>query len=185
MKFLKTALLGATLAFSAQMANASPFTLYYDVQANGGSWDYDFQLVLDNNDNSFVAGQSFDWFIIGDAQSSASPFSEGFAFFTDVPTGWFATSSSGGHNGPTLCFVPSCASPYWVPAEGDELTFSGSSSTYLAEGDLLWSNITGTNTTNYAAAVKGLPSPVPLPAGLPLLASGAFLLGLLRRRKAA
>ncbi|MHA6262627.1 VPLPA-CTERM sorting domain-containing protein [Arenibacterium sp. CAU 1754] len=185
MNSIKGALMGVAAVFMASMANASPFTLYYDVQANGSNWDYDFQLVLDNNDSSFVAGQSFDWFIIGDAQSSASPFSEGFTFFTDVPSGWTATSSSGGHNGPTLCFVPSCASPYWLPAEGDQLTFSGSSSTYLAEGDLLWSNITGSNTTQFASAVKGLPSPVPLPAGLPLLASGAVLLGLLRRRKAA
>lgn len=180
MNFFNTALAGLAAVLISGAASASPFTLYYEVEANGGGWDYDFNLVLDDNDGSFVAGQEFDWFIIGDAESSPSPFTENSAFFTSVPTGWTATSSSGGHNGPTLCYVPSCGPTYWTPTLGDTLEFSGYSTTYVAEGDLLWSNIAGSNITRYETAVL---APVPLPAGLPLLATGAVLLGLMRRRK--
>lgn len=182
MNLYKTALAGLAAVLMSGAASASPFTLSYDVTANGGGWDYDFNLILDNNDSSFVAGQNFDWFVVGDAFSSASPFTEGNAFFTSTPSGWLATASAGGHNGPTLCFLPSCGNPGWVPTLGDTLAFSGFSNTYVAEGDLLWSNLSGPNQTSFEAAVL---SSVPLPAGLPLLASGALLLGFVRRRKTA
>jgi hypothetical protein len=50
---------------------------YYSIVDNGdGTYSYGFDLVLDNNDGSWQAGQGFDWIIFGDAQNMPSPFAD-------------------------------------------------------------------------------------------------------------
>lgn len=46
-------------------ANAVPFTLYYSVSPVGEKYQYDFTLVLDNKDGSWVAGEQYNWLVIG------------------------------------------------------------------------------------------------------------------------
>ena len=64
MKF-RSLLLGASAAAGAAFltapASATPFTVYYDVTDLGGSYQYDIDVVLDNNDGSWSSGQEFDW----------------------------------------------------------------------------------------------------------------------------
>ena len=66
---MKTKLLGviAVLALlGLSPANAVPFTLDYSVTPAGANYQYNFSLVLDNNDSSWVAGQQFNWLVVGD-----------------------------------------------------------------------------------------------------------------------
>src|SRR5664280_2604363 len=87
----------------APAANASPFTLDYSVTPVGPNYQYNFGLVLDNNDSSWVAGQQFNWLIVGVAMDKPSLFTELALFFTAIPANSYAASSAGNLNGPTLC----------------------------------------------------------------------------------
>lgn len=170
-------------------AQATPLRLDYTVTDLGGSYQYDFTMTLDNNDGSFVAGQEFDWFIIGDTRTTGGLFPEQAGFFTSIPTGFISSQSSGGHNGPTLGIGGSFFAPGWAPALGDSFDFTGVSTLLVAEGDLLWSNLTGFNTTafaDYEVANQIHVSAVPLPAALPLYGAGLALAGFLgwRRKRA-
>ncbi|SDI11796.1 VPLPA-CTERM sorting domain-containing protein [Lutimaribacter saemankumensis] len=174
-------LVAAALLIAPVGANATPLHLEYSVEAQGAGYAYNFLLTADNNDGSLNLGDTFDWFIIGDANSTASPFSEGATFFTSVPSGWLATSSGGAHNGPTLGFGANVTEPGWAPSVGESISFSGFSTTYLGEGSLLWSNLVGTGTkANFVAASLAA---VPVPAALPLLITCFGGLGFIARRK--
>src|SRR5689334_24184004 len=108
---MKRLLVAIAFAIFATSASASPFTLDYTVTVVGSKYQYNFALTLDNHDGSWFSSQSYDWFIIGDRSSAPSFFTEGMSFFTTVPAGWLATSSSSGHNGPTLCYVDCGGAP--------------------------------------------------------------------------
>ena len=50
------------------IALATPLRMDYSVSdLGGGIYDYEFALVLDNNDSSWSAGQGWGWIIFGDA----------------------------------------------------------------------------------------------------------------------
>ena len=63
--FLKSCLGVLVLGLTA-VAQATPLRLDYSVtDLGGGLYDYNFILVLDNNDSSWAAGQNFNWIIWG------------------------------------------------------------------------------------------------------------------------
>lgn len=180
-----------TIFANTAISHATPLRLDYTVTDLGGSYQYDFDLVLDNNDGSWVSGQQFDWFVIGDATiGNNSPFTESIGFFTSLPSGWTATSTIGGHNGPSLGAVDgSVILPGYSPlALGDYISFSGVSATLIPDGDLLWSNLQGSFGASLASfEVANNISAVPLPAALPLFVVGLSVLGFAgwRRSKSA
>ncbi|WP_425039293.1 hypothetical protein [Primorskyibacter sp. S187A] len=176
----------ALLAASTYMAAAAPISLEYSVTDLGGSYQYDFTLTADNADGTLEAGWGWDWFVIGDATFGAPAiFPEGRLFFTDLPAGWDATSTSGGSNGPTLGAVDgSVVGAVWTPEEGDFVTFSGVSSELVAEGDLVWTSLVPRGGASSIIREVATLAPVPLPAsGLLFMAALPFLAW--GRRKAA
>lgn len=140
--------IAAVLAMTAGAA-ATPLRLdYCVVDLGGGQFEYTFKLVLDNNDQSWVAGQGFGWIIFGDAAGTASPINDFAADPSSFPVGPFTQvqGSGGGHNGPTLGPVVVQSPPYpanlWIPnAVGEFLTWRGTSATNLPQGQMLWSNL--------------------------------------------
>lgn len=191
-RFFKACISGA-IAFATfaivSSAQATPLRLDYSVTDLGGSYQYDFTMTVDNNDGSFVAGQEFDWFIIGDTKNGIGLFPEQSAFFTSIPAGFISDQSSGAHNGPTLGFGSTFILPGWAPALGDSLEFTGVSSLLVSDGDLFWSHIQGSNFpafADYEVANQINVSAVPLPAALPLYGAGLALAGFLgwRRKRA-
>jgi hypothetical protein len=158
-------------------AAATPLLMeYMATDIGGGLYDYEFYFTLDNHDGTWNAGNGWAWVIIGDAQSQSSPLYDWDGDEGDFPVGpWtYWTSSSGYHNGPTLGYVLD----YWVPEKvGDQLYFSGTSSVYLKQGEMLWSSIV---TTGGAQIVEWeVATLIPGPASLALLALG----GLAPRRR--
>lgn len=183
--------IAATTIFTAlaTASAATPFRMDYSVTALGTDYQYDFVLTLDNNDGSWVSGQEFDWFVIGEvALSQPSLFPEGANFFTDVPAGWITAGTGGGHNGPTLGFGSSVALEGYAPTSvGQTLEFQGVSSVLADENLITWSNLVvspGAVRADFVGMnlVDADVSAVPLPAGLPLLAGGLALFGFIRRR---
>lgn len=84
--------------FGAGSLNAVPMTMQYQVaDLGGGIYQYDFILVVDNNDNSYAAGQGWGWLIFGDQQSASSPLTGWTIGTGQLPVGpWTGMSSSGG-----------------------------------------------------------------------------------------
>lgn len=128
---------------------ATPLRLDYTVEdIGGGLLDYDFRLVVDNNDGSYVSGQVWNWIIFGDIPnntpspltnwvgdlSNSSPFVTGF------------TDTVGGHNGLTILGTgdefTNRVLALWEPnGVGDFLQWSGTSTANLLQGDLLFSTL--------------------------------------------
>lgn len=137
------ALLLTTGLFAAPLA-ATPLRLEYSVtDLGGGLYHYQFKFINDNNDGTWVAGQTFRWFVFGDAPSGmTSPllnFVGDTSSFVDSPYTSFGTTG-GVHNGPDLQTVLTD----WIPTHvGDSFWFSGTSTANLGQGLLAWSNNTG------------------------------------------
>lgn len=155
MRLTRIATLFSVLSLFAAPASATPLRLEYTVTLlSSGLYRYDFKVINDNNDGSWVAGQQFRWFIFGDCSPScSSPLTN---FVGDLPSllaggGPYTsfTSSGGSHNGPTLGTV----TVYWIPtAVGDSFTWSGTSTANLCGGGLLWSTLA--TDTSYAANLE-------------------------------
>ena len=174
-KLALCAFLLLSVAFvQASVPHPAPVALNYSVTDLGnGTFDYQFQLVLDNHSGDWQPGQSWGWLIFGDQFAAPSPLANFIGDNTDFPIGPWTTyvTSSGVHNGPTLGNV----GQQWTPAfVGDAVTWSGTSTANLLPGQLLFSTLaTGNAATSAALQVANL---VPEPSatallGLALLAS--------------
>lgn len=169
-------------AMFASNLHADVLDLYYKKVDLGGSYQYDFKLVVTNNDSSFAPGQGFNWITFGDvfnAPSTLPDFSLNFHTFPN-PNMTF-TFSGGGHNGPTFLDATNVVTDGWLPTGvGDFVTWQGTSAFDVPDGQLLFSTlipINGATPTNFKAAIA-----VPEPT------SGLVLVGLicgvvLRRRR--
>jgi hypothetical protein len=176
----------AALCMASQLSFAIPLTLNYQVTDLGSTYQYDFDLVLDNNDSTWAAGQQWDWIVFGDRvggfpNAEAIPCSAWTWGVSDPGVG--ATCSSGFHQGNTIQYDGSVSLPGWMPMMiGDSLSWSGTSSILVATGDMYWaaliSNVSG-STNQFNQAVN-----VPEPTPFLLLGLGLLSLGLVRRRKA-
>lgn len=160
-----------------------PLQLYYQTtDLNNGTWLYNFTLKNTNIDNSWQNGQNFDWIIFGD-QANNTP-SNLLNWVGDpnslIGSPWFNegfSTSSGGHNGPTLLDVFD-GFVGWVPGfVGDSISWSGTSTVDLPEPKLLWSNLVGTGAhADFLPAIK-----VPAPGSVALLGLAGLAAG--RRRR--
>jgi hypothetical protein len=209
-----------------QAAEASALSMSYDIIDSGsGLYTYDFTLKLDNHDTSWTPGESFDWLVFGDAVSTYDSFGNlinqgvsplgpdgaplGFVGDnTKLPVGSWTNYnySSGGHNGPTLVnFLGG-----WKPlAINETLTWSGTSSHFVGQGDMLFSTLINYDVNGFVAwptEVNGFPVDLntyaghnanlelatlnqvvvtPEPASMILFGLGGAAMAAFRRRKQA
>ena len=177
-----TALAVAVLAVALMPSTtlAQPLRLDYWITGAAAPYTYDFKFVNDNNDGSWAPGQSFRWFVIGDVPSGGTSPLTGFvgdpASFVQSPYTGFGRTS-GGHNGPDLQPVLTD----WIPSSvGDWFSFSGTSTAYVPQGQLLWSNVTNGSTNPGIRGNFEVAHLIPEPSALSLLVLGG--LALLRRR---
>ena len=148
---------------AAGVAGATPLELHYTVTDQGnGTYLYNFTLTNTNADGSWFAGQNFDWIIWGDVPNNGtSPLSNWIGDVSSLSgTNWADDGfsySGGGHNGPTLLDVGPPPPPFigFAPtAVGDSVTWSGTSTANLGEGQMQWSNLIGTGVhADYVVAI--------------------------------
>lgn len=134
------------MLFTAGSAQATPLRLDYIVNPSGGGYAYQFRLTLDNHDNTWASGQGWGWIVFGDvAWPGPSPLQNFVADPASFPAGPFTgvTSTSGGHNGPTLAPVSVVGGfVYWTPAgAGAYLEWAGTATTLVEQGSLFWSSL--------------------------------------------
>jgi hypothetical protein len=189
-KILRSTSAIAALAMSLVAGSAhadSPLELQYAVTAGAsGQYDYDFTLKLDNHTGSWSAGQGWSWITFGDAADTTSPLAD-FAMTSAAPAPFSTLNfSGGGHNGPTF-LIGDAGFVYWTPsAVGDELTWTGTSSVDLAQGQLLFSTLApqgGAAVADFQVADL-VSSPVPEGDAPTMLAAGLGLLAIVARRRA-
>ena len=173
---------------TAGFAGATPLGLNYSVTSLGSWYNYDFELILDNNDGSWTAGQGWNWLIFGDNVRYASPLTGFIGNESDLPVGpWtYYFTTQGVHNGPTFGDYQLS----WVPSSiGETLSWSGISTAYLAQGELLFSTLGSFNGAvmadfDTAKLVTASSAPVPEPATILLFTTGLIgLVGFSRKSK--
>lgn len=170
-------------------ATATPLALSYSVADDGpGSFKYSFVLTLDNHDGTWAAGDNYNWIIFGDAFNAPSPLTDYVGDPSTAPTIFPpGMVTSGGHNGPTfLSLVPNIYDAGWIPDHvGSTLSWSGTSSAYLGQGQLLFSNLFGRDFRHLADFEVATLQAVPEPETYAMMLTGLGLLAVaLRRRKA-
>ncbi len=132
----------------------------------GGTFEYRFTLILDNNDGSWAPGQGFGWIIFGvDLWPKCSPISDFVMDPASYPIGpyWALGFSSGGQCGPLLepiWFQIPVLPNFWIPAAvGDKLEWKGTSKTLVTPGGMHWCNVWATGGAPQTLAVLGNPVP--------------------------
>jgi hypothetical protein len=184
------------------VANSTPFRLDYSITDFGTPtlrYQYDFTLTLDNNDGSWVAGQSFGIFFIGDKIcvlpcSTDTNGGGAFGSNTDVVFGVIESSWIGGyalgfgydllqHSGPSIRAKhinpagEAVGGPYVPLSIGEIVTFSLISKTFLGSGSLLWSNfpsdgLPGQIDASFEAGHLSDLTVVPSPVPIPNIGAG-------------
>jgi hypothetical protein len=180
-------------------AQAASLNLNYTVENLTDGWfNYNFQLKVDNTDNSYVFGQTWGWIIFGDTPFSPPPPSPNFGEGT-LPN-WVGDLSKsspsivgfgitvGGHNGPTLYGNPGNFDlTLWTPSDvNDYLYWSGKSTANLLQGELLFSTLqtlNGATPAEFKVAnqVDSLAVPEPLTVFGSILGLG--VLGAVKRKR--
>lgn len=98
-----SALVGAAMAeMTASSACADPLDLFWTRTVNGAGYDYRFELLLHNRDQTWTAGQNFNWIVFSNHSALTSVNFVGGSSY--LPIGPFTnyTTSGGGFGGPTL-----------------------------------------------------------------------------------
>lgn len=167
---IRTILLAVTLiGGAAAQAAATPLKMTYTVEASAspGLYDYDFWLTLDNNDGSWLPGQEWDWIIFGDNNGAGDyPSFDPNGGADYLGSTWVTAtfdypidrvdSTTGQHNGPHLQIGTEhfAQLPGWSPtAIGQYLSWSGSSSQFIPEGQLRWSALMTKDTPAVSFAI--------------------------------
>jgi hypothetical protein len=201
---LAAALLPLAL-LAAVPSEAATLMLDYSVATSPtGTYRYNFELRLVDEDGTWRSGQQWDWIVFGDRPGSGLP--SGFCpTGLSCPTDAFVNFSSsdptanlgfsgGGHQGPTIQYGSSVLLPGWQPTQvGDTLTWSGESSIFLGSGQLFWSTLVtggGAQRVDFSVANLRAASAVPEPETwmmliLGFLGIGAALRSTKRKRSAA
>ncbi|MES9938386.1 MAG: PEP-CTERM sorting domain-containing protein, partial [Sedimenticola sp.] len=139
-------------------------------------------LHVDSPSNAILENSTFERHYF----SGGLPLTDFIGDSDDLPIGPYTSYSysSGGHNGPTLGHVLD----YWIPTSiGDYLSWSGTSTANLTQGELLFSTLAGTLNGGVAAnfEVANRTDRVPEPATLALMGLGLAGIGFARKKKAA
>lgn len=190
-KILRAASTIVALAISCAAGAAhadSPLDLQYTVTADGaGHYDYNFTLTLDNHTESWSAGQGWSWIIFGDAAYGQPSLFDDFAMTSAAPAPFNDLAfSGGGHNGPTFLWGDAGITYFTPTAVGDELTWAGTSTADLAQGQLLFSTLItqgGASAADFQVA-NLVASPVPENGAPAMFAIGVGMLALVARRRA-
>jgi hypothetical protein len=173
-------------------AQAASLNLNYTVEDLTDGWfNYNFQLKVDNTDNSYVPGQAWGWIIFGDEPGTNDGDGTLTNWVGDLSKSlpWINFGISfGGHNGPTLYGNPDNSDlTFWTPSDvNDYLYWSGKSTANLSQGELLFSTLytlNGATPADFKVAdqVDSLPVPEPLTVFGSILGLG--VLGAVKRKR--
>lgn len=171
-------------------SSAVPLRMDYQITDLGGSYDYEFNLSLDNHDNSWVPGMGWGWIVFGDRADVNSPIEDFVGDPSDLWIGPFGSYDliGGANNGPILMYGSNYNFGFWTPtAIGEELNWSGTSANYVGQGEMYFSSLVtigGVDPTFFELAHLVAPAAIPEPCSMLLLGIGlAGIAGARIRRK--
>jgi len=177
----------AVMIATTGQVQAGVLTLNYSTaNVGGGYYQYDFTLILTNQDGSFLSGQNFNWIIFGDVPVGLSPINDFGLISSSFPDpNMLLSKSSGGHNGPTFLNPSNFLGGGWLPTGvNDFVSWSGISSNNITSG-LRFSTLVGSGTMANFENANYITSTVPEPTSIAVFAIGACIAGLgaARRRR--
>jgi hypothetical protein len=179
-------LLAALAASYGAAAAATPLAMSYSIaDAGPGSYLYSFTLTLDNHDGTWTPGDNYNAIVFGDHPVGPTPLTD-YQPSSALVGPFFANYVTfGAHVGPTLiAFDPDLYRAGWIPvAVGDALSWSGTSSAYLGQGQLLFSNLFGKDVYHPADFEVATLQAIPEPQTYALMLAGLGLVGWCARRR--